>query len=139
MMLPFEGGTLHALVRYRSDGYYGDNFGSRGISDYIKYAEYDEPEEPTCGSFPADTPVFSRYTRRQAHIIKGTLPSFKNAISKLDLLNILDRAYEFEDELVINIIFEKYKDMLEDVLDEPEISDEDFDALLNSFATFKNK
>lgn len=114
---------------------YDDSFGKKTISDYIEYAE--EEKEPITGDFPADTPMFQRYTRRQVHIIKGTLPSKQAKVSRFDLLNILDRAERYEDEDTIAAILDNYADLLdEEDYSCPNVTDDEFEALLAKFSTF---
>lgn len=132
--------SVNVIYEVRKNGSYCDSYSNKTISDYIKYAEYDdEPEGPVCGYFPADLPIYTRYTRRQVHIIKGTLPSTEPKIHKNELNKILDKAYSLEDETTINIIFERYKDELEDILDEPDITTDEFNELLMSLSSFGKK
>lgn len=91
--------SITAMGQIRRNGSFCDSFGNKEMSDYIKYAEYEaEEKDPDCGYFPADKPIFRLYSRRQAHIIKGTLPSTETNISKNELIYILDKATDHDDE-----------------------------------------
>ena len=134
-MVPDYMWDFRARKAFGCNGQYDDSYGKTSISDYLEYNE--EYKDSITGDFPADTPMFNKYSRRQVHIIKGTIPSSYPAVSKTELAKLLVKAERYEDEETIAAILDNYIDILdEEDYSCPDLTVEEFEELLAKFSTF---